>query len=99
SCEKAVELKRTSGLDMAGRFAAYGPRAITQIRRFAANRVNMVGTHIQTANVPGPSSTRWLGDVEVVDWFSFAMTVAPANVNLTAYSYDGRLNLGLVATP
>jgi hypothetical protein len=58
-----------------------------------------VGTHIQTANVPGPARTRWLGDVEVVEWFSFAMTVAPANINLTVYSYDGRLNMGLVATP
>ncbi len=27
------------------------------------------------------------------------MAVAPADVNLTAYSYDGRLELGLVATP
>ena len=35
----------------------------------------------------------------MVDWISYAVAVAPADVNLTAYSYDGRLELGLVATP
>jgi hypothetical protein len=49
--------------------------------------------------VAGPSSRRWLGDIEVVDWYSFALALNPANVNVTVHSYDGRMNFGLVTTP
>ena len=54
---------------------------------------------IVTANVPGPPRRRWLGDIEVVDWFSFAVAVAPVGVNITVHSYDGRMNVGIVADP
>ena len=59
----------------------------------------MVMNNITTANMPGPRETRWIGDIEVVDWISFALAIAPADVNLTAYSYAGRISMGLIATP
>jgi hypothetical protein len=59
----------------------------------------MSPTHIVTANVAGPQHRRWFGDIEVTDWFSFAVAVEPTTVNLTVHSYDGRMNVGIVADP
>ena len=99
SCLDGVALRRATGLDMAGKWADYGPRLAPAFRKRLANVTPRVVNHVTTANVAGPRATRWLGDVEVVDWFSFAVAVAPANVNLTVYSYAGRMNMGLVSTP
>jgi diacylglycerol O-acyltransferase / wax synthase len=68
-------------------------------RAAVSDVIPRVTNHITTARVPGPASSRWSGDVEVVDWISFSLAVAPADVNLTAYSYDGRLTIGLVVRP
>jgi hypothetical protein len=35
----------------------------------------------------------------VVDWISFSLAVAPADLNLTGYSYDGSFRVGFVSTP
>jgi WS/DGAT/MGAT family acyltransferase len=98
-CREGVELKRTTGVEMAGRWAVYGPRVLGHLRALLADRKRNVVNHITTANVPGPATSRWIGDIEVVDWISYALAVSPANVNLTVHSYDGRLNIGLVSTP
>jgi diacylglycerol O-acyltransferase len=99
SCIEGVELRWATGLEMFGRWAAYGPRLMSVIRRVTDDRIRTVPTHITTANVRGPASTRWLGDVEVVDWLSYSITMSPCQLSLTAYSYGDRLNLGLVVVP
>lgn len=99
SCRAGVELREVTGLDMAGRWATYTCRVAGHFRAFFADRMPRVVNHITTANVKGPAEHRWIGDLEIVDWISFAIAVAPSNVNLTAYSYGGRVSLGLVATP
>lgn len=99
SCTAAVEARRAAGLHLSDRLSAYAPRALNGSRRVLARRTELSPAHIVTANVPGPQHRRWLGDIEVVDWFSFAVGVAPATVNLTVHSYDGRMNMGLVADP
>ena len=77
----------------------YVPRLMPALRAVFAPHVPKVVNNITTANVAGPQHLRWFGDVAVVDWISYAVAVAPADVNLTAYSYNGRLSIGLVATP
>jgi WS/DGAT/MGAT family acyltransferase len=99
SCREGVELRRTTGLDMAGRWATYTCRLAPLFRHLFANRWPTIVNHVTTANVAGPSHTRWAGDVEIVDWISFAVVVAPANVNITTYSYAGRMSTGLVTVP
>ena len=84
---------------MADRWSSYGPRVASLFRRTLADRSPWIVNHMTTANVPGPTGHRWLGDVEVVDWYSFALAVNPANVNVTVHSYSGRMNVGLVTTP
>jgi WS/DGAT/MGAT family acyltransferase len=99
SCRAAVEARREAGLDLSDRFAALAPRLLNAVRRVLTRTTSMNPSHIVTANVPGAKGPRWFGDIEVVDWFSFAIAVNPANINLTVHSYDGRMNVGLVADP
>ncbi len=84
---------------MAARWAEYACRVGPAFQRTFAYRLPRTVNHVTTANVAGPPSTRWLGTVEIVDWFSFAVAVPPSNLNIAAYSYAGRMNLGLVTTP
>ena len=99
SCLLGVDLRRRRGFDLTNQLSTYLPRAAPMLRAGFAPYAPRVVNNITTANVVGPKVRRWFGDVEVVDWISFAVAVAPADVNLTAYSYDGRLAIGLVATP
>jgi diacylglycerol O-acyltransferase len=99
SCREGIELRRITGVDMAERWANYGPRLVSLFLRTMADRSPWIVNHLTTGNVAGPSSTRWLGNIEVVDWFSFALVLNPANVNVTVHSYAGRMNIGLVTTP
>ena len=99
SCREGIELRRITGVDMAERWATYGPRLVSFFLRTMADRSPWIVNHLTTGNVAGPSSRRWLGDIEVVDWYSFALALNPANVNVTVHSYDGRMNFGLVTTP
>jgi WS/DGAT/MGAT family acyltransferase len=99
SCREGVELRRTTGLDMAGRWATYTCRLAPAFRHLFANRWPTIVNHVTTANVAGPPHRRWAGDVEIVDWISFAVAIAPANVNITTYSYAGRMSTGLVTVP
>jgi diacylglycerol O-acyltransferase len=99
SCRQAVDLRHTTGLAMAGRWSEYTARASARLQRTVADRIPRIANHITTANIAGPRSTRWLGEVEVVDWCSFAVAVPPSYVNLTVYSYAGHMSLGLITTP
>ena len=99
SCQLGVELRRRRGFAFSDQAFTYLPRLAPALRAVFAPVVPKVVNNITTANVAGPRKQRWFGDVAVVDWVSYAVAVAPADVNLTAYSYDGRLVLGLVATP
>ncbi|WP_374247454.1 wax ester/triacylglycerol synthase domain-containing protein [Gordonia sp. ABSL49_1] len=99
SCEATVRRRRDLGFDLTAKVATYTGRLGPVFRAVAAHRAPLVMNNITTANMPGPRETRWVGDIEVVDWISFALAIAPADVNLTAYSYAGRISMGLIATP
>lgn len=99
SCGAAVGYRRESGFDLTAKVSTYTGRIGPVFRSLAAHRMPRVMNNITTANMPGPRQTRWIGDIEVVDWISYALAIAPADVNLTAYSYAGRLTMGLITTP
>jgi hypothetical protein len=40
-----------------------------------------------------------MGDVEVVDFVSYAILVQPIGLNVTVYSYDGRMSFGVLSAP
>jgi diacylglycerol O-acyltransferase / wax synthase len=99
SCRVAVEARRAVGLDLTDQVTAHAPRLLNKLKGIAARTTTITPAHVVTANVPGPQRRRWIGDIEVVDWFSFAIATRPAGVNITVHSYDGRMNVGIVADP
>ncbi|MDL9937846.1 wax ester/triacylglycerol synthase family O-acyltransferase [Gordonia sp. ABSL1-1] len=99
SCDATVRRRRAIGFELTEKIATYTGRVGPVFRSLAAHRAPLVMNNITTANMPGPRTTRWVGDIEIVDWISFALAIAPADVNLTAYSYAGRISFGLIATP
>ncbi len=99
SCAATVRCRREVVFELTDALATYTGRLGPAFRGLAAHRAPLVMNNITTANMPGPRTTRWVGDIEVVDWISFALAIAPADVNLTTYSYAGKLSMGLIATP
>jgi WS/DGAT/MGAT family acyltransferase len=97
SCTAAVEARRGAGLDLTDRITAHLPRALNAFRRAAAKRTTMNPGDVVTANVAGPAQRRWYGDIEVVDWISHSVAMDPASINVTVHSYDGRMNVSVVA--
>lgn len=98
SCREGVDLRRSTGLEMTLRWSEYTCRFAAWFLRKVGARSPIVVNHVTTANVPGPPERRYLGAIEVVDWISFAIAYSPANLNVTAYSYAGRLSIGVLAT-
>ena len=98
SCREGVELRQVTGLDMAGNWIDYAARLAIFLNRVLAFRTNMTN-HVCTADVAGPPTTRWLGPVEVVDWYSFAVVVPAISSNIVFYSYAGKMNIGLLVAP
>ena len=96
SCRDAVELQRLGGGDLTDRWATYFCRIVPWSQRRFGRRMPTVPNHITTANVRGPDHRRWAGHVEITDWISYAVVVSPANINITAYSYDDRFSIGML---
>lgn len=99
SCSASVALRRATGFELTDQLATYTGRLGPRARPIAAPIAPRVMNNVTTANMPGPRQPRWVGDIKVESWTSFALAIAPADVNLTAYSYAGVLSLGLITTP
>jgi diacylglycerol O-acyltransferase len=54
----------------------------------------MKGVDITTSNVPGPPFPVWVGHARVGEFFAFG-PLAGAAINITLFSYDGTLHLGV----
>jgi diacylglycerol O-acyltransferase len=98
SAKEGVELRRQAGHDAMTHVGHHTPRMPSAFLR-AVKGVVPTPAHIVTANVRGPATTRWLGDCEVIDWYSFAIIIPPMPVNLTVYSYAGEMKFGLLSEP
>ena len=98
SAKEGVELRRAAGHDAMTHVGHHTPRVPSAFLRALKDAVP-AAADVVTANVRGPSKTRWIGDCEVVDWYSFAVIVPPMPVNLTVYSYAGAMNFGLLTEP
>ncbi|RZI92788.1 MAG: DUF1298 domain-containing protein [Microbacterium sp.] len=96
---KAVRLRWATGFEYYRAGTEIQQHVVPHLRAVFANITPIVGNQITLANVPGPTEHRWIGDVEVVDWISHSIAIAPSVVSLTGYSYAGRLSLGLTVAP
>lgn len=78
--------------DLWGRSFALGARTF-------AYRIPTMVSNVVMANVALSPTTRWVGDVEVVDFVSYAVLVQPIGLNVTIYSYGDHLSVGLLTAP
>lgn len=50
------------------------------------------------SNVPGPKTTRYVKDAELSEYYPISALPPGLHLNITLFSYGGRLNFGLVAS-
>jgi diacylglycerol O-acyltransferase / wax synthase len=55
--------------------------------------------NLVVSNVPGPSQTRYFAGAELVELYSVGPLLEGIGLNVTAWSYRDRLNLGVISTP
>ncbi|MET3962654.1 diacylglycerol O-acyltransferase [Marmoricola sp. OAE513] len=99
NARRAIALRAATGFEYYRTGVEFQQYVLPHLRAAFANITPIVGNQITLANVPGPTANRWFGDVELVDWISQAIAIAPSVVSLTGYSYAGRLSLGLTVAP
>lgn len=95
----AVEAQRSLLTGRTVRLGDLVARGTPLAVRLADRATNLMAGNFVTANVRGPSANRWLGDVEVVDFISWAILVPPIGVNVTMYTYGDHVSIGLLTSP
>ena len=98
SAREGVALRKASGLHMAGRWNHYVPRLAPAFIKVAKHRIRS-NAHVVTANVPGPTTERWIGPVRITDWYSYAIVLPPVDLNVTIHGYADHLRIGLLTAP
>ena len=98
SAHEGVELCRVAGANLASRIAIHAPRFPSIFIRAFKDRITSPA-HLVTANVRGPATRRWLGDCEVVEFYSLVSLQPPLAVNITTYSYAGEMRVGVMTIP
>lgn len=98
SAGQSVALRRHRGFDLQ-RHANEYVWVIPACRNVLVDIPPITPVHVLTAYVSGPDSVRWLGDVEAVSFYSYAISLAPTDLSITAYRYAGQLWIGAVVTP
>lgn len=94
-----IELTRRQQDRRSVRITDLWARSFALGARLFAYRIPTMVANVVMANVPLSPTTRWLGEVEVVDFISYAVLVQPIGINVTVYSYDGRMSIGLLTAP
>ena len=94
-----IELTRRQQNRRSVRITDLWARSFALGARVFAYRIPTMVANVVMANVPLSPTTRWAGAVEIVDFFSYAVLVQPIGINVTVYSYDGRMNIGLLTAP
>jgi hypothetical protein len=55
-------------------------------------------TDFTTSNVPGPRRTTWMSGARIESFMPFG-PMAGASINVTAFSYDGTMHVGINMDP
>ncbi|MCU0311571.1 MAG: wax ester/triacylglycerol synthase family O-acyltransferase [Acidimicrobiales bacterium] len=99
SASDTVALRREALDGRPHTFSDLTPRLGPALGELLAYRVKRTAANLAAGNVPGPATTRYLGDVRVSDLVSYAVVVLNAGLELTVYSYDGAMKFGLLVAP
>lgn len=99
SASDTVALRREALEGRPHTFADLTPRAGPLLGEALAYRASRTAANLAAGNVPGPASARYIADVRVSDVCSYAVAVLNVGLELTVYSYDGAMRLGLLVAP
>ncbi len=99
SASDTVALRRQVTEGRSAAFPDVAARFGPTMGRMLAYRVDHGLGNLSAGNVPGPRTARYLGDVRVADFYSFAVLVLGTGMNVTAYSYDGEMKIGVLVAP
>jgi diacylglycerol O-acyltransferase len=98
STTESVALRRHRGFEFQ-RHATELAWIMPAFRRWFVDLPPFTPVHVLSAYVSGPTTARWLGDVAATGFLSYAISVAPTDLSITAYRYAGQLWMGVVVTP
>ena len=99
TCQDQIRLTRRQQERRSVRITDLWSRSFALGARAFAYRIPTMVSNVVMANVPASPTTRWMGDVEVVDFISYAVLVQPIGLNVTVYSFDGRMSFGVLSAP
>lgn len=98
STTESVALRRHRGFEFQRHATEYA-WTMPAFRNLFVDLPPLTPVHVLSAYVSGPKKTRWFGDVEAAGFLSYAISVSPTDVSITAYRYAGQLWLGVIVTP
>ncbi len=103
--ESAVAMKEhfqaAEGSDLVSILALLPPHAMRLLSRLLGRQATKSGTglsgNVILSNVPGPPQTLYFGKTRLTNWFSMGQIFDGCTLNITVWSYDGRINLNVLA--
>ena len=104
--EAAVAMKEhfsaSEGSDLASILALLPPYAMRLLNRVVGAKAakgggNALAGNLVLSNVPGPPQTLYFGKTRLTNWFSMGQVADGCTLNITVWSYDGRMNLNVLA--
>jgi diacylglycerol O-acyltransferase len=99
SVTDTVAIRRTATEGRPASLPDVAARLGPTLGKLLAYRVDKGMANLAAANVPGPASVRYVGDVAVAEFYSFAIVVLNAGMNVTAYRYDSAMRVGVLVAP
>ena len=99
SFSDTVALKRAATAGRSANAADVGTRLGPTLAKLLAYHVARSAAHLSAGSVPGPATVRWVGGVRISDFYSFAVVVVNAGMNVTSYRYGNSMNVGVLVAP
>ncbi|MDJ0852160.1 MAG: wax ester/triacylglycerol synthase family O-acyltransferase [Myxococcota bacterium] len=97
--EMKAHFQATKGSDLASVAHILPPFVSRLLNRFMRSKQGRLSVfaNIVVSNVPGPQKPLYFGHSQVADWYSMGQIFDGTPLNMTMWSYAGRVNLGILA--
>ena len=104
SADQAKVVQSTLGPDMLERWVQFTPPGPFGAFMRLYSRLRLADRHspavnMVISNVPGPREPLYIAGAELVDFFSVGPVLEGMPLNITAWSYRGRMNFAVLASP
>ena len=104
SADQAKMVQRTLGPDMLERWVQFTPPGPFGVFMRLYSKLQLADRHspavnMVISNVPGPREPLYIAGAELADFFSVGPVLEGMPLNITAWSYRGRMNFAILASP